>query len=187
MAYEILRCPGCEFENHPSCRFCIGCGAGLEEVAPDVVEPESVAELEPEGEAPADARELLKTIVDGAGFEAEESKSGYKVRVPLDGGRSQKVHVMFSGKDDDGEDVVSFLSLAAPATSSHAMAMLRLNARFTYAKVAVVTIGGKEVYGVLGNQLASTADEAEVKKILLDVARRADALEEKLMAGKDSF
>jgi hypothetical protein len=135
----------------------------------------------------AGTKALLKRVVKEAGLEYKTTKTGYRVVVPLGDGREQKVHVLFNGHDDDGQDVVSFVSICAPADDRRAMTLLRFNSKLAYAAFAVMPIGGEDHFVVTANQLASTADPDEIRKQLFEVAKRADAVEQKLSGGKDTY
>ena len=67
------------------------------------------------------------------------------------------------------------------------MNLLRFNSKLTYAAFAVRPIQGKDYFVVTANQLASTADREEIRKLLLEVAKRADAVEKKLAGGTDTY
>lgn len=190
MAYQAKACPGCGFENHPSCRFCIGCGAGIEAVEVSVLDPDPMPEGDPEGAGAApreEVRALVARLVEGSGFPAEGSDRGWKVTVPVPGDRTQTVHVLYGGQDEDGDEVVRFLTVCAPYDARHAGALLELNASLPHCAVAVVKVKGRDAYGVVAHQLAATADEAEITKRLVQVATRGDSIEAKLRGGKDSF
>lgn len=183
-------CPGCSFENHTRSMFCVECGALL------ACAPGGPASLDkPDEPEPAaspdtpkvDTEQLLKRVVTEAGFEYHETKGGYRVTVPIGQGRQQKVHVLFSGRDEEGHDVVSFLSVCGPADERRAMTLLRFNSKLVYVAFAVKRIQDKDYFVVTANQLATTADPEEVRKQLSEVAKRADAVEMKLSSGKDVF
>jgi len=187
MADETVKCSNCGFENHSSCRFCIQCGKGLKgAAAPSPKSPEPEPHESPEVPKPG-TEDLLKRVAKESGYEHEPRRDGWKVLVPLGQDRRQKVYVMFNGHDDDGEDIVSFLSICGEATDRHAMTLLRFNSRIPYGAFAVKTIQGKEYFVATANQLASTADPQEIGKLLFEVARRADAIERQIGGGQDVF
>jgi hypothetical protein len=135
----------------------------------------------------AETEKLLERVVSGAGFEHRRTRAGHVVVVPLADDRRQKVHVLFAGRDDEGHDVVSFLSICGPADDRRAMTLLRFNSKLTYAAFAVRSIKGEDYFVVTANQLAATADAEEIRKTLSEVAKRADAVEKKLSSGKDVY
>ena len=190
MIASMRICPECKSVN-PEHEFnCGRCGAMLvcsptrKRAPADTVEPEPAAS----NDTPQpDTVDLIRSIATDAEFECKKTRAGYRVVVPLGRERKQKVHVLFNGHDSDGHDIVSFLSICAPADGRRAMALLRFNSKLTYAAFAVRTIEDKEYFVVTSNQLAATADRDELRKQLLEVAKRADAVEMKLGDGADVF
>ncbi|HVP10579.1 MAG TPA: zinc-ribbon domain-containing protein [Phycisphaerae bacterium] len=183
-------CPNCQCENPVGAPFCMRCGTLLACLALPDADLSDTGIIEPEPAA-VDARptteELLKRVVTEAGFEHHKTRAGYRVTVPLTEGRHQHVHVMFNGHDDDGHDVISFLSICGPADERQAMPLLRFNGKLTYAAFAVRVIGGKDHIVVTANQPAATADPAEIRKFLVAVAKHADAVEKKIGKGQDVY
>lgn len=188
---QFLACQHCQFENHSFSRFCLACGLPLEGAAALVRSPGAGLEgLDPTlGAAPPTRKvqDFVRGIAEGLGLEVSPAGNGWKIGVALPGNRSQRVFVHFSGVDAEGDEVISFVSLAAPANPVHAFPLLRLNETFHYCRVAVLEVQGQQVYGVMAKQLAATADDAEVQKMLLEVARQADALEDRLTGGADHY
>jgi hypothetical protein len=178
-------CPTCQCENVSVTLFCMRCGTLL------ACQPLTDAGLPGPDPASAEARPdtetQLKRVVDHAGFVHTKTRTGYCVTVPLREGRHQDVHIIFSGHDDDGHDVISFLSICGPADERRAMTLLRFNSKLTYAAFAVKAIGDKDYIVVTANQPAATADPEEIRKLLLAVAKHADAVEKKISKGKDVY
>ncbi|MFH1418214.1 MAG: hypothetical protein ABII12_08025 [Planctomycetota bacterium] len=190
MAKTMRICPTCGYANPPQAFNCGQCDVLLVCTPTRVPDAGESGEIEPDGsgKAPrAGTEDLLKRVVSEAGLEYKKTRSGYRVLVPLGGERKQKVHVLFNGHDDDGQDIVSFLSICAPADERQAMTLLRFNRKLTYAAFAVMSIGGEEHFVVTANQLAAAADADELRKQLFEIAKRADAVEERLGGGKDTY
>jgi hypothetical protein len=190
MAKTNRICPSCGFANPTRAFNCGRCDILLVCSPSRVSSSKRPSEPEPDasGKTPqASTKALLKRVVTEAGLEYNKTKTGYRVVVPLGGKRQQKVHVLFNGHDDEGQDVVSFLSICAPADDRRAMTLLRFNSKLAYAAFAVMPIGGEDHFVVTANQLASTADPDEIRKQLFEVAKRADAVEQKLSGGKDIY
>lgn len=176
-------CPACKFENAAATRFCIQCGLSVE---PDATAADLTPNPSPEVMR-AETEALLKRVAHESGEKCETTQAGIRVTVSLGGDRRQRVHVTFNGRDDDGHDIISFLSICGEYDAKHTEKLMRMNAKMPYGAFAVRTIKGKEYFVVTANQIASTADIAEVRKLLFEVARRADGIEEKLSGGKDIF
>ncbi len=186
MTNPTKMCPSCYFQNHISAQFCTICGKTLNDAGDAQAEDQLVPNERPE--SPKSVTEsLLHTVVKASGYKSRQTRAGYAVTVPLGKKRQQKVHVIFNGYDDDGNDVISFISIASQAKDSAAMSMLRLNNKMHYGSFAVKTINGKEYFVVMASQLAETADLKEISKQLFEVARRADMVENLLSKGKDAF
>lgn len=188
MTDKSRKCPACGFENHGSSRFCIKCGQEL--AATRVAQTEQQDEPEPpeRPEMPQDETEkMLQRIVEESNFEHKKAKAGWKVSIPMGEDREQKVYVMFNGQDDQGNDIISFLSLCGEADEKHAVQLLRLNSRQPHGAFAIKTIQGKDYFVMTANQLATTADPEEVQNLLMRVAARADDIERELSGGGDVF
>lgn len=189
MTQATVPCPACGAESHVTCRFCIHCGKSLPAgtAAPKRKSTKNVTPPKPTDVPQASTADFLRQVASQAGFEEVKSTSnGLSVRLPTEGDRTQQVHVFFDGKDDQGQDVITFLSICAPVDDRAAMTLLRANSGIFYGSYAVRKIKGQEYFVVTSSQLAPTADSAEIKSIIRSVALRADRLEKKLSGG-DKF
>ncbi|MBN2559710.1 MAG: YbjN domain-containing protein [Phycisphaerae bacterium] len=183
-------CPTCKFENHIRSMFCVQCGTLLAcaPAAPGAAGKSSEPEPQASFDTPKpDTEELLRRVVAEAGFEYDKTRAGYRVIVPIGESRRQQVHVLFNGRDDEGHDVISFLSVCGPADERRAMTLLRFNSKLVYGAFAVKRIEDRDYFVVTANQLAATADADEIRKQLAEVAKRADAVEMKLSSGGDVY
>lgn len=113
--------------------------------------------------------------------------NGYMFRVPLPGGRRQCVLMSFSGKDEEGSDLIKFLTLCAPADDGGANHehFLRTNPSLSYGSIGLARIGDHDYYVITHTQLAETADPEELIKSVTYLARRGDELEDSLTGGED--
>lgn len=176
-------CPACKFENAAATRFCIQCGMSTTD------DPHDIADLTPNPRPEimqAETAALLRRVAHESGYKCSDTKAGIRVTIPL-GERKQRVHVAFNGQDEEGHDIISFLSVCGEYDGKHNQRLLHLNSRMTYGAFAIMTIKGKEYFVVSANQLAETADLPEIRKILFEVARCADRIEHRLSGGKDIF
>lgn len=176
-------CPACKFENAAATRFCIQCGSSLASDDTDVADltPNPRPEI-----MKAETNALLRRVAHESGYKCADTRAGIRVTIPI-GDRKQRVHVAFNGQDEDGHDIISFLSICGEYDGKHNQRLLHFNARMTYGAFAVKTIKGKEYFVVCANQLAETADLEEIRKILFEVGRCADRIEHRLSGGKDVF
>ncbi len=190
MSAQSRICPTCKYENGPTAPFCEQCGRMIVLLEREAAIFKKPHDPEPD-KSPAkprpDTDTTLRNVVTGLGYEHRKTAAGYRVIVPLPDGRRQTVHVLFNGRDDEGHDIISFLSFCGPAMSRHAMDFLRLNSKLKYCAFAIRSVEGTEHVVVTANQLASTADSDEIRKMLFEVAKRADAVEKKLTPGRDTF
>ena len=172
---DTIKC-SCGFENHTSCSFCIKCGKGLPGAKPRKSRPVKSLGIEPPPAAEQPQKgtaERLQEVAENSGFAHKKTRSGWQVTVPVDG-RDCAVHVLFDGKDTDGQDVISFLAVCEPARDDHAMSLLEHNSKLLYCAYAVRRLKKKRYVVVTSSQLAATADPEELQKILRSVAAGAD-------------
>jgi membrane protease subunit (stomatin/prohibitin family) len=130
-----------------------------------------------------DAKQLVRAVAQGAGWQLNESGDVWSVVVPIGSLRKQTVHVDFTVKDDDGNAVLGFSSVCGPASERNAMALLRYNTKMIHGAFAVQQTPAGEMIVVQGNQLANTADPLQVTRVMTAIAWQADKVEEKLGGG----
>jgi len=133
--------------------------------------------------AAPDPKDLVRNVVQSAGWQLEEAGDGWHVTVPIGSLRKQVVTVDFSAKDEEGNAIVSYSSVCGPATPKNAMVLLRFNQKMVHGAFAVQTTPSGDVVVVQANQLADTADPLEVTRTITAVAWQADQAEEKLTGG----
>ncbi|MFW5751372.1 MAG: hypothetical protein ACOCZK_06960 [Planctomycetota bacterium] len=176
MPSHVVTCPSCGFANHPSCSFCIRCGADLPaaELVADPLAPEgAVAEADPA----ASNADRVRAVLDELGHPVREITRGWRVKVPVGEDRAQRVYVQFAGRDADGDDLIAFYTVCGPIDEQRALELLRCNAKLAFGAFSLRTIQQRE-YIVLGaNQLATTADAQELRKLLQHIARTGDSME----------
>jgi hypothetical protein len=136
--------------------------------------------------AAADPKQIVRSVIDSAGWQTQEAGNVWHVTVPIGALRKQTVTVDFEGKDGEGHNVISYTSICGPASEKNAMALLRYNMKMVHGAFAVQNTGSGEMVVVQANQLADTADPLEVTRVMTAVAWQADKVEEKL-GGGDQF
>ncbi|MBC8873523.1 MAG: SPFH domain-containing protein [Planctomycetes bacterium] len=136
--------------------------------------------------AAADPKQIVRSVVDSAGWRIQETGNVLQVTVPIGALRKQTVAVDFNGKDEEGHNVISYTSICGPVSEKNAMALLRYNMKMVHGAFAVQNTGSGEMVVVQANQLADTADPLEVTRVMTAVAWQADKVEEKL-GGGDQF
>ncbi len=108
-------------------------------------------------------------------------------------GRDQMCYVAPFAETDEGLNVVCFFSpcqklgkgFLGGMSKSTALQLLRINASLDFGHFSLMTLGGDEMICVRATQILETMEVEEFKQNCVNVARLADAWEEKI--GKDDF
>lgn len=159
-----------------------------ESVAADYDRQMGEQELEGGQVAPLfETREMMETISRRLGRPYRRLENGYLFNLALPDERLQNVMMSFSGRDEEGEDLIRFLTLCAPADDDGANhdLFLRMNPGLSYGAIGITTIGDEAFYVVTNTQLAATADPEELIKSITHLARTGDELENRLTGGSD--
>ncbi len=129
---------------------------------------------------------LMSAVSKSLGMPHKKISTGYMFRVGLPDSRSQYVMMSFSGKDQDGADLIKFLTLCAPVgEGAHHEEFLKANPRLSYGGIGVARIETDDFYVVTNTQLVATADLEELVKSVVYLARKGDELENMLTGGGD--
>lgn len=107
----------------------------------------------------------------------------YEVRLQFPGGRGQKVFIE-PNSQAAAEPLVTIGSLCCRAVPAYFETALRLNSEILHGALAIRQIAGESLFVVLDNYPRSTIDPEEIRRSVLEVAHRADAIE-KLLTGGD--
>ncbi|RIK78458.1 MAG: hypothetical protein DCC68_15185 [Planctomycetota bacterium] len=127
-----------------------------------------------------DPKVLVRSAVQAAGGQISESGDTWQITVPVGALRKQHISVTFGGKDQHGNEIISFASNCGAATPENALALLKYNTKMVYGAFAIVDGPSGSMAVLQANQLASTASLPEVTKLLTAIAWQADKVEEKL-------
>lgn len=127
-----------------------------------------------------DPKALVRSAVQAAGGQISESGDTWQITVPVGALRKQHISVTFGGKDQHGNEIISFASNCGAATPENALALLKYNTKMVYGAFAIVDGPSGSMAVLQANQLASTATLPEVTKLLTAIAWQADKVEEKL-------
>jgi len=109
--------------------------------------------------------------------------TGFDVRLEFAGGRGQRVFVE-PNSQAAAEPLVTIGSICCRAESAYFETALRLNSEILHGALAIRQIAGESLFVVLDNYPRSTVDPEEIRRSVLEVAHRADAIE-KLLTGGD--
>ncbi len=108
----------------------------------------------------------------------------YEVRLQFPGGRGQAVFIE-QNTPAAAEPVVTIGSLCCRAVPAYFETALRLNSEIFHGALAIRPIAGESMFVVLDNYPRATIDPEEIRRSVLEVAHRADAIE-KLLTGGDA-
>ena len=157
----------------------------LEPAASTAEETPLAAEQPAKSEQVLDARALMKEALAGAKIKATRRGSRYSLTVPLSSGRTQKVVVAFGeSKDEEGLQLITIHSVCAPADPRLYKRALEMNLKLPYGAIAIAELKKRNYFVLVDTQLALTAQALEIRRSVISVARRADAIEKQL-TGQD--
>ena len=108
----------------------------------------------------------------------------YRIKLTFSGGRQQTVFVE-SSDHAAADRLLKISSVCCPALSVYFEPALRLNAEILHGALAIAEIDQEAVFVMIDNYPLSTVDPEEIRRSVLEVAHRADAIE-KLLTGLDS-
>lgn len=107
----------------------------------------------------------------------------YRLNVNFASGRSQIAFIEPSSHAA-AERLLMISSVCCPADRSYYEAALRLNSEILHGALAIREIDGEPVFVMIDNYPWATVDPEEIRRSVLEVAHRADAIE-KLLTGED--
>jgi hypothetical protein len=131
-------------------------------------------------------RELIEEMTQGSSIKYKAIPSGFVLRVPVGGGRYQKVRLKFDSTDEDGSPIIQIFTVIGPAQPKHYRWALTLNPTFFYGALGLVTIDNKEFLAIINTLLEENVDTTALEKSVWTLARKGDELEKKLIQ-KDSW
>jgi hypothetical protein len=185
---STIACARCATGNHPSSRFCAGCGlpmgaaqadadAGLDALGPyEAPEPVDL-----------DLGGLVRDLVARAGYEAAPAGHGWRLVVPLNLDRRQAVYVGYAGQDPEGRALLGFVSVCGPANDRDTRILLKLNARTVEGHFAIKVLRGEEYFVVIHNLAAEAVMHFDPCGLIRRIAEAADGLEDRLSRGRDLY
>lgn len=100
----------------------------------------------------------------------------YQAKVTLPDGRRQTVFLETSNHEL-GERLLQIYSLCCPASTEYHADALRLNSAISHGAVALRNVDGQEYFVTLNNYPRATVDAEEIRRSVLEIAMRADAVE----------
>jgi hypothetical protein len=183
-----ITCARCALSNHPSNRFCVGCGLPMGAVEADA--EAGVEALDPY-EAPEptdpDTSRLIHELIARSIFEASPAGHGWRLVVPLPFDRQQAVYVGPAGTDSEGRPILALISICGPANDRDARILLKLNARSVEGHFAIKVLRGEEYFVVVQNLAAEAVEQIDPTALVRRIAEAADGLEDRLSRGRDLY
>jgi hypothetical protein len=188
MKILVISCARCTTGNHPSIRFCSGCGLPLGAAEADAgAAIDALGPYEAPEPADPDANRMIRDLVGRTGLEAASSGHGWRVVVPLELDRKQAVYIGYAGVDPLGRSIITFVSICGTANDRDPRILLQLNARMVEGHFAIKILRGEEYFVVIQNMPVEAALSIDVASLVYRIARTADGLEDKLTRGRDLF
>ncbi|MBM4077911.1 MAG: serine/threonine protein kinase, partial [Planctomycetes bacterium] len=126
---------------------------------------------------------LHKAITPQPGVTWSRQGERYRVQLEFTGGRRQTVFVepsLHAAIDRS----LRISSVCCPAKAMYFESALRLNSEILHGALAIAEIEGESFFVMVDNYPRTTVDAEEIRRSVLDVAHRADAIE-KLLTGQD--
>lgn len=132
-------------------------------------------------ETPLTPEEIVDLITEGTSIKSKATRSGFILRVKVGGGRYQRVRLKFGSVDEDNSPIIQIFTIIGPARPEHYEWALKLNPAFSYGAIGLVKIDGKTLLAITDTFLEESVDPKALQKSVMTLARRADALERKLI------
>lgn len=130
---------------------------------------------------PLDDAGLVKlALAEGCATCREEEPGRHAVSLPLAGGVTQRVTVVFGATDREGSQIVIVYSDCGEASREHYETALRLNMRMPYGAVALRDIGGKPHFVVFNTILRQALTPIELRKTVFTVGEAANRVAREL-------
>ncbi len=131
-----------------------------------------------------DLDQLLQTaFAHQPGIQWKRIGEGYRVNLQFHDGRRQLVMVEPS-HHAAADRTLRISSVCCPALSVYFEPALRLNSEILHGALAIAEIDGEAKFLMVDNYPRATVDPEEIRRSVLEVAHRADAIE-KLLTGLD--
>ena len=127
---------------------------------------------------------LLQESLQGLNLELTSQAKKFRVQLPISEQRKQTVHVRFDRQDLEGHPMIAIQSFCGAQSPELYKLCLEENGKMAYGAIGLAKLGNEEMFVVGDNQLAATADPAELRAAILQIAHKADNLEA-LLTGAD--
>lgn len=129
---------------------------------------------------------LLQEALQGVDLQLSAQAKKFRLQLQLSAERKQTVHVRFDRQDLQGNPMIAIQSFCGAQSPDLYKLCLEENGTMAYGAIGLAKLGEQEMFVVGENQLAETADPAELRAAILQVAHKADNLEA-LLTGADQY
>jgi len=137
-------------------------------------------EQPPPAPKPLSDEALVAEAVAGTGIQVAQHGGGFALTVHLQSQRYQTVTVSFAARDFEDEPLVVVYTECGPATPAGYEWALRQNLRLSFGAIAIRDRDGQPLFVMVDTHLRRTASPADIRKSVLLLAEKGDALEEAL-------
>jgi hypothetical protein len=185
---SVITCARCATGNHPSTRFCAGCGLPLGAAQADAeAGSDALSPYEAPGPLEPDVDRTIRALVAQSGFDAAPSGHGWRMIVPLHLDRRQAVYVGYAGNDPEDRAILALVSICGPANDRDTRILMKLNARTVEGHFAIKVLRGEEYFVVIQNLAADAVEHVDFASMVRRIAEAADGLEDRLSRGRDLY
>ena len=127
---------------------------------------------------------FMEKVIEGTQIKMTNEGNRFLLRVPTTAARAQNVSVYFGARDKDGTGFIAVYTQCGKASPKYYEWALRQNAKLPLGGIALRNIHGEPWFVMINKHLARTADVDELRETVLELARKADAME-KALTGTD--
>jgi hypothetical protein len=121
--------------------------------------------------------DVIDKAIEGTKISKYFTEDTYTLEVPLKGNRTQKVKVLFGAKDFEAEDVVTVYTECGPSNARVMQWALNKNLTLRYGAFALRKVRNESILVMVNTLLRHPVNIAELKKTILTLAEKADAVE----------
>ena len=129
--------------------------------------------------------ELVEAAIGGMDIDCTTRPGGVVLSVPLEEGRKQRVTISFDAKDFEGDPLVVLYTECGAAEAQNFKWALRQNMRMSFGAIAIRDIGDAPAFVMVNTHTRAAATPQDIRKSILLLARKGDALEKALTGGAD--
>jgi serine/threonine-protein kinase len=126
-----------------------------------------------------DTESLIRESLEGVDCFVQGGRDHFRVLFQLPGDRLQEVYLEVT-ENKQGERLLSVFSVCGPASPGHFEFALKLNAKLTYGSLSIRTVNGQGMFVMTRTFARDRACSADIRAALLEIARRADRVEQQL-------